>query len=1748
MSEDDSSWPSLTRRQALKSTVVAGGVALSGLGAYLYQTTPVAALSDYEYNIDDIAVSGKRGEILTLSLDQQPTGGNNVGFDVAWESFDAVDNTGAHIESGLQLSVQNGDKYNTITEDIVPVKTPESTFDDSNPAPPDMPNPPPDVPPDLPPEASATAENLFVPYPGGGSGPPPVVGTSGEAYLFDRKGSGGYETDFDKTIGDSEDVINALADARLHPVFDLSPGVYPGSVTVTVSTDGGEAVTTVGQTIAISEGDVFDVNVDIKNNTNAVLDETFGLTLEITGKNTSAKIERSETLASTGVGTLAEAETATAVISDINDDDTLAPGTYSMTITSATGESVERELAVGDIDFALSELDIAGQGTDAAVAADNTVDRDISEDVEITVENVGDDPTTFGLTAKIIPIDGETPQATASEGTGTLSVGESERVLFEGLIDTETEDLSLGRYDVVIGVDDTDIPLGKVTIAIGVEDWNDLNDIRNDLAADYVLVTDLDSNTGGYDQHVANKTQIIDDPRSDRFENVADGATRTVSNTPVNNPEVIEARGAEDVTVSVQNSSEGIVEFSMQNGPAQEVAVEYTTPVEVSGWDPVGSVGPDPTGSDVESFTGSFSGAGYTVADLETDRTGLSGTPGVVGLFAVLEDADTAPNWKGNIRDLTLSGVDITGGPGASLVALNGVFPDPQGSGIEVAGGTIENISVTTGTVALGVGDDIAGVGGGVAGLNIDGRIREVSVASSVTANFGGSVVGYNAGEIFRAAATGPVNAERSSRDIRESFCGGIAGANLNVPGVDAATGKIEQSYASGSVYGGIAGGLVGANGLDGASGGTIVDSYATSAVVGLSPPDASGGGFAGGLVGLHFATNGTDATVERCYAAGVLGANSEFSVGGIAGGVGAGENSILNIFDSYWDTDTTGESGAVGEIARNDGIINISARPRSSADMTGATAPTEMDELDFDQLWDVNSTDDGADSDSYPFLATNQQDPVPLPPPVELETLDIANQGADATVIELPDGGITCPSGNCQDIIKVGITNPASDETVENVDIEVGIGDTVLTDSIASISPGETETVSFEDEIQNLGPGEYAALVSASVASEDNVALDTGSLEVQEFPFADGLGTADDPYQVGDWRHLDNIRESDLPLPDKYEDPPQSNIELVSDLDQNTEGYSETFTPIPKFEGVFDGAGKQISDLTLRQSERGAARNALFERNSGEIKETKFDIVEVLSERAEIGAGIVGENNGGTVESCTVNDVSVTAIFDRSSGIRAGVVGANNGGVVRDCTVKKVSLTGIDSSGAGTMAGAVGITDGGTVENCTVEQVVTRETAETGVMGGLVGRCVQGAEITNGVVGANNGGGLQLSTGSIELTELGGAIGSVTGQSRVEGCTATLSTTANELEVIRATSLGGLIGSAEGDVTVQDSDATISTAPARREEVIDSGIGGVIGSATNGVTIQKCYATGQIVTGSDRTSLGAAGGLVGREFEGVLADCYARTSIDIEDSPAGGLIGESFGSQVDKTYAAGTVSATGDPVGGLIGRANETMGGGSYYDTDATGQPDGIGVSRNETVGVTGLGTDEMQGNSAPDNMTAFDFTNTWDVKSANNTDGPSYPFLSDNPQNPAPGVAGTQLPDTDDPTGSSSEPGDSVAPLSESIRQQADDGSVASDSPLFAGFPGDDIVSRPSADSSPGDSSSAQQTDTGVAVSAEPLDKKTTEITVTASVRVSAIDGGNPVQEDQREITESFELTVARVGATVSVVGESEPFGEGT
>lgn len=138
--------------------------------------------------------------------------------------------------------------------------------------------------------------------------------------------------------------------------------------------------------------------------------------------------------------------------------------------------------------------------------------------------------------------------------------------------------------------------------------------------------------------------------------------------------------------------------------------------------------------------------------------------------------------------------------------------------------------------------------------------------------------------------------------------------------------------------------------------------------------------------------------------------------------------------------------------------------------------------------------------------------------------------------------------------------------------------------------------------------------------------------------------------------------------------------------------------------------------------------------------------------------------------------------------------------------------------------------------------------------------------------------------------------------------------------------------------------------------------VGGLAGRNTG--TISTSHANTVIATGSRST-----GGLVGRNG-GTITDSYARGSVSGKRQ-VGGLVGAMFNGEVKRSYSS-TVLNEGS-VGGLVGFSFNSQVSNSYWDR--------ITSKSSSSEGGKSLTTTEMQGKSARNNMTGFDFTRTWTV-----------------------------------------------------------------------------------------------------------------------------------------------------------------------
>ncbi|MBE0431629.1 MAG: hypothetical protein IBX67_07360 [Dehalococcoidia bacterium] len=527
------------------------------------------------------------------------------------------------------------------------------------------------------------------------------------------------------------------------------------------------------------------------------------------------------------------------------------------------------------------------------------------------------------------------------------------------------------------------------------------------------------------------------------------------------------------------------------------------------------------------------------------------------------------------------------------------------------------------------------------------------------------------------------------------------------------------------------------------------------------------------------------------------------------------------------------------------------------------------------------------------------------------------------------------------------------------------------------------------------------------------------GCMDRDEGEFMGGSGTAADPYQVGDWYHLDNIRYH-----------LDAHFVLVNDLDAATAGYEELAgpeasdgkgwepiqTPTGEFTGSFDGQGYEVRDLFIDGPRAGLPGLFSVVREEGVVENLGVVNANVAG-NSHVGA-LVGLN-AGTVSNC-YSTGSVTGDW-----YVGGLVGLNFGGSVSTC-YSAASVSG--GTGVPGMEGAIGGlvgANGGAVVNSYSAGSVTGPSHVGGLVGWNLGTVSNSyynhAEVLiNGeniiTIGALSGADFQewlANDRSLDVNERlsveGGyyLISDITdfkqllafGQDsslkfrlqaeldlsnapglyipylagEFHGNGHEISNLSFSFDFVSHVGLFGLLdyGGKVIEVGVENADMT--------------GFGYVAGLVgENRGTVRECSATGKV------TGYEYVGGLVGfnAEYEGAVSNSYSRADVTGRRE-VGGLVGwNPVGGTVRSSYSTGSVTGEAG-VGGLVGynRGSVTN---SFWDVETSGM--------HMTDGGTGKTTTEM--------MDIATFTR-WDIAAVdpgqrddaytwNIVDGETYPFLS--------------------------------------------------------------------------------------------------------------------------------------------------------
>ncbi|GEM_PF-4749985 len=335
---------------------------------------------------------------------------------------------------------------------------------------------------------------------------------------------------------------------------------------------------------------------------------------------------------------------------------------------------------------------------------------------------------------------------------------------------------------------------------------------------------------------------------------------------------------------------------------------------------------------------------------------------------------------------------------------------------------------------------------------------------------------------------------------------------------------------------------------------------------------------------------------------------------------------------------------------------------------------------------------------------------------------------------------------------------------------------------------------------------------------------------------FADGDGSDDDPYEIENWEHLDNVRD----YKNVY-------FRLNNSLNSDTDGYEDIgddWTPIGSLEepftGNFNARGYTIKNLVV---DKGSEDNTgLF---------------------AFVGSG-------GTVRNLNLEDADV------SGADRVGSLVGTNSGTISNC-----SSTG-NVSGDSQVGGLIGFIKGGSVSGSSSECIVEGQEYLGGfagvssgtVSGSYAAGDVSGDNRVGGFVGEVSAGEISSSYSSVNVDIQGNSIGGFAG---VVGGVVSRSYATGD--VSGGNRVGGFVGEVTAEGNISRSYAT--------GNVDESGedIGGFAG--VNSGDLSHSYAKVQGVSGDSNV-----GGLAGRVSEsGSVKNCYAVVE-NISGTNSGALIG----------------------------------------------------------------------------------------------------------------------------------------------------------------------------------------------------------------------------------------------------------------
>jgi len=454
---------------------------------------------------------------------------------------------------------------------------------------------------------------------------------------------------------------------------------------------------------------------------------------------------------------------------------------------------------------------------------------------------------------------------------------------------------------------------------------------------------------------------------------------------------------------------------------------------------------------------------------------------------------------------------------------------------------------------------------------------------------------------------------------------------------------------------------------------------------------------------------------------------------------------------------------------------------------------------------------------------------------------------------------------------------------------------------------------------LKSVLPADSIMVADTLTAAAGNVFKEY-ALQSVKVVFA-GSGTEKDPYQIKNRVDLDNlavvIDKTGIDYANRY-------FKVLNDIDCGKENLSPIACGINKFQGIFDGNGKNIT-YNLEDTDAKTGKDIGLFSVAGENAVIKdLILTPVLKGNSGVGA-FVGKLYG-RLENC-VNRGSVEATG--TSAYLAGLAGKMfSGGSIDKCRNEGTV------NGAGNYVSGIvsSVERKATVSDCENKGAVTStKNYVAGIAaksGGLITRSINRGELKGvsymaGIVAMlDSAGSVEYCENIVEINTPTGSQGAgiVTGlgtenHGHVKGCI-------NRGNVTAKTYAAGIISRARHGIGV---DSCFNYADIKS---IGSYAGGVIGdidgSSTFKSTASNCVNYGSVQGGEQYT-----GGFAGRISSYTeVSDCYSLGNVKTVKGGtaktyiAGGFAGFAAG-EVNRCWSAGNVDAEGYSTGGFIGYSN---------------------------------------------------------------------------------------------------------------------------------------------------------------------------------------------------------------------------------